>query len=412
MSSSEALEKSNTETLNFTLLSQGVSEISDSKNWADKGSVEISEEELKEITDGDEKPFFVEFIALYEGMSNNKRIYTKEAVSTCVDAMVGVNMYKGHEAPGSSSWKYREPVGRIVGAKTKEVTIDGKKVLAAVGKAYISDSDPKLRRDIKKKMAGAVSILGDAKMVSRADESVKTVVMLKKPLKSVDFCNPSSGGLPHAGVTAVVSEMAGNVEETTKETIMTKKLTKDELLAEYKPEIMALISEQTISEIEAVGKQARELALEKQKFEETKRANEATISEMTSTITSTKNEIAEWKKKYETERDARIASELNVYQNALVAEMSAAKNGKLVELASKRVKPVVIDGDLEKSKANLKNSLESAYAEVASISEMFGSNPAPEQKPKTKNHEGNPVAKTGTTLDKILSPSLRKQKTS
>lgn len=402
------------ETIQFELLSNSVSECIDQDKWVGDDVVSLSEQEVAEITGGDDKPFYVEFVALYEGVSNNMRNYSEDAVKSCVDAMVGVNMYKGHIEPGTSSWKYREPVGRIVAARLDKVNIDGKDVPAAKGKAYITEADPKLRADIKRKMAGSVSILGNAKMVSQYGDTVKTVVQMHKPLKSVDFCNPGSAGLSHAGVTAVVSEMDATVsgsdteQHETEDQIMTKKLTKDELLAEYKQEITALVGEQIEDQIQEIATGRKEIAEQKVKLTQEKQSLEASVQEMTSKFNGAEKVAAEWKSKYESERDARIASQLELFANEKVAEMisSGDHDKRIVDLASKRIKAQVVDGDLDKSKKNYVEQLNGAIDEVSEMAELFGSKQDSDL--VTKKRDGNRSDKGNATkkLSKILSSEL------
>lgn len=232
--------------------SSAISEIAvNDEKWKSADVMSVEDSIIQEITKGDEKPFFVELIGLYEGMSSNKRKYTVDSVKSCAEAMLGVNMYKGHEEPGSESWRYREPVGMIVSSRVGTIDVDGRKgVVAAIGKAYISDSDAKLRSDIKRKLAGNVSILGNAKLTSNLNDQHKTVLHIHKPLKSVDFCNPGTGGLPLASVTAIVSEMAQH-EDQEKGTEM--KLTKEQLLAEYSDVIKAIVGEQISVEISEIA---------------------------------------------------------------------------------------------------------------------------------------------------------------
>ena len=400
--------------LQFELLSTTVSESTDKTLWQnDSTTIALDDAVVQEITKGDEDPFFVEFVGLYEGLSNNDRIYNASAVKSCVDAMVGVNMYKGHEEPGTQGWKYREPVGRIVAAREQTIDVEGKPVLAAIGKAYISDSDKKLRADIKKKMAGSVSILGNAKMVRGANETTRTVVHLKKPLKSVDFCNPGTGGLAHAGVTAVVSEMvAATIEpETVNEEKMTKKLTKEELLAEYKTEIMALVGEQSAAEIQEIANSSRELARQREQFKDEKDNLMSEVAEMKKITQAAQDELASMKQRYEAERDARIGADLKVYMAEQVAEMKAkaGSDARLVDLAAKRAKVLVVDGDIEKSKTALRGSLDAAYAEVAELAEMVAGE-APQ--PARRSHTDNPPArKAGTKLESILASNLVESRT-
>lgn len=394
----------NEQKLKFEIQSTAVSEITNDSGWQGEDVISLDNAVIQEIVADDEKPFYVEFTALYEGLSNNDRHYNQEAVKSCVDAMVGVNMYKGHEEPGTQSWKYREPVGRIVAAKLDEMELpDGKRVLAAKGKAYITEADPKLRSDIRKRMAGSVSILGSAKMVRQVNESTKTVTHLHKPLRSVDFCNPGTGGLSHAGVTAVVSEMAAETLDTEFKEQPMGKLTKEELLTEYKTEITALVGEQIETQVQEIATGRREIAEARVKFDEQ-------ISEMTNKVKTAEADRDQWKAKYESERDARIKSDLVVFINAHVAEMKAAEgaNAKHIDLALKRTPGTIVNGDLNESKTAFSAALKASLTEVEELAEMIGNaiKPVDAGDKPTKKHVENPGKKVGNALSRILSPNL------
>lgn len=406
--------------LQFQLQSTVISECTEDSAWDGDDVQRLDEAEVAEMSKCDEKPFHVEFVALYEGLSNNKRHYSKEAVETCVDAMVGVNMYKGHIEPGTSSWKYREPVGRVVAAKLDKVNIDGKEVLAAKGKAYITEADPKLRDDIKRKMAGNVSILGNARLVRQFGDSHKTVTKMHKPLKSVDFCNPGSGGLSQAGVIAVVSEMDATisdpqtpVKEPEVQMVMAK-LTKEELLSEYKPEITALVGEQVEEQVQEIAAGRRELAEQRVAFDDEKKALDETVQEMTQARDNAITERDEWKSKYEQERDARISSDLTVFKNEHVAEMKAGDStkAKMFDVAAKRVTPSVVDGCFDKSKEAFIENFNKAVEEVSELAEMFASPSEDASEAPKKLHDRNPVAQGAASakLNDILAPSLRKSR--
>jgi hypothetical protein len=405
--------------IDFKLESAVVSECTDDGVWDGDGVVHLDESEVAEMTKGDEKPFHVEFVALYEGLSNNKRKYGKEAIETCVDAMVGVNMYKGHIEPGTSGWKYREPVGRIVAAKIDKINIDGKETLAAKGKAYISEADPKLRDDIKRKMAGNVSILGNARIVRQYGDSHKTVTKMHKPLKSVDFCNPGSGGLSQAGVTAVVSEMEAKVSDSEplqEIEVQMVKLTKEELLSDYKPEITALVGEQVEEQVQEIAAGRRELAEQRVAFDDEKKALDESVQEMTQARDAAVTERDDWKSKFEQERDARIASDLSVFKNEHVAEMTEqdGAKAKLFQVAAKRVNPTVVEGDFDKSKQAFIENFSKAVEEVSELAEMFAGPSEDVSDAPKKLHDRNPVAQGSTSqkLEDILSPELRKSRES
>ena len=324
------------EHFDFELQSAAVSECADDSAWAGDDVVKLDDAEVAEIQAGDDKPFHVEFVALYEGLSRNNKVYGPDAIKSCVDAMIGVNMYKGHVEPGTASWKYREPVGRVVAAKLEKINVGGKDVLAAKGKAYITEGDPKLRSDIKKKMAGNVSILGNARMVRKFGETTKTVTEFHKPLKSVDFCNPDTGGLSHAGVTAVVSEMAATVTETETDPNATDhedtkmaKMTKAELLAEYKAEITELVGEQIEEQIQEIADGRRELATERVDMKAKLEEKDGEVAEMKTERDAAVTERDDYKAKFEQERDARIRAEVTAFAAEHVAAVLAIGAGEV-----------------------------------------------------------------------------------
>jgi len=395
----------------------GIAEIADDNaEWSEEGIVQIDAEQIAEITKGDDKPFFVEFVALYEGMSANSRNYTDDAVKSCVPAMIGVNMYKGHVEPGTANWKYREPVGRVVAAKLGRIDIPGRKgVLCAKGKAYITEADPKLRADIAKRMAGSVSILGNARSVRKLGDSKRDVIKLHKPLDSVDFCNPGTGGLKHAGVTAVVAEMSGqeietveNIQETEKEKTMPTKLTREELLAQYAPEITALVGEQIDGQVAEINTGRRDLAQSKEDFKDEKTVLEGKVAEMTTKVTDLETKNADLQKLLDTERDARLGAELKVFADGHIAEMKNldGANVKLIDMAAKDTSYDVIDGDLEKSKDTFKTALTGNLEKLGKIAEMFGGDEGNKPNTQTKSHSKNPGKKDKSALSRIMSPEL------
>ena len=399
--------------LDFVLETDKVCEIaSDAEDWEGDGIESIGSEMLAEMTKNDEKPFFVEIVALYEGLSGNNRQYTKEAVRSCVNAMVGVNMYKGHEEPGTSSWRYREPVGKIVAAKLSEVSVDGQRVLAAKGKAYITEADAKLRGDISRQMAGPLSILGNARAVRELGSAKRTITHIHKPLRSVDFCNPGTNGMSYAGVTAVVREMSNpdskNDPEEPKEQDMGK-LSKEALLAEYGSVITELVGEQLTDRIGELAKEKKEYAELKQKLEDSETDHKTQISEMEQKVTDLTTErdgLAEQLKKL---NDNLLASQLKEFATSHVAEMKKSDDHdeNVVEMAAQDLEPVVIDGDLEKSKEDFKNRLANAIKKTEKLAEMFGGN-AREADDKTRQHRKNPTKNSKKVgIDRILSADLQ-----
>lgn len=403
------------ELFDFSFLSTSVSECTD-EGWDSDNVNSLSEGEIAEIKSKDSDPFHIELIALYEGMSNNNRFYGKEAVKSCSEAMPGVNMYLGHIEPGTAGWKYRPPVGKIIASKVEEIEINGKKVLAAKARAYIPQSEEKLRSDIQRRMAGNVSILGNARMVRKYGETVKTVKEFTKPLKSIDFCNPGTGGLAHAGVTAVVSEMTAEIiqeiEETTEDTSMAK-LTKAQLLIEYKDEITELVGEQVEDKIKDVSAQRTEIAEQKQEFKQQKEELEGSVAEITKERDTAIAERDDWKNKYEAERSENIKAQLEVFAKEHIAEVGEMEGSdeKIIKLASKRCQAQVVDGDLDKSKAAFIETFKAAVEDVAEMAALFGGDNRPpknEEDKKTKKVDNNRRVDDddGNRLNSILSTSL------
>ncbi len=414
------MTKKTEERLKFILETDHISEISSEgdSDWSGEGIHTMSTERIAEMTKGDEKPYFVEFTALYEGLSDNHRLYTKGAVESCAKAMLGVNMYKGHLQPGNEDWQYREPVGQVVATRTAVVEIEGRRVLVAKGKAYITTADAKLRGDIDRKMAGPLSILGDARSFRELGSNKRTITHIHKPLKSVDFCNPGTNGMALAGVTAVVREMSGNDDPEPKEPTMsneTLRLSREQLLSDYTSEITSIVSEKLNDRISEMATQKQELSDKEVTFKIEKKELETKIAEMT-TATATLTEECDAAKKEAGElKDKLILADLKVYAIDAIKEMSEsdAHDDKLVALASSDLIPEVVENDLDKSKGAFLTRLKSAVERTEKVVEMTGGkiqDPSP-----TATHKGNRKGGTESkggddnklTINDILSPDLK-----
>lgn len=386
----------------FQLQSSSIREITEGNEWNSETVRSIEETELAEILNNDQQPFFVEFVALYEGLSRNNNLYTRESVQSCVDAMIGVNMYKGHIQPGTSDWAYREPVGKVVSAKLSEINIDGKRVLAAKGKAYITSEDPKLRADIRRKMAGPVSVLGNSISARDLTTGKCTILEIKKPLKSIDFCNPGTGGLVGAGVTDVVAEIAcKDLEEEEK-----MKLTKEELLADYGKEISEIVKDKISDELDSVAKQQKELAEMKSKNEAIVVEKDLKIQEMATEVANLTKEIDELKKTIEADKNKLLMNELTLSVNTAIAEMKKAdaKNALIIDTVFSDINIELIDNDVKKSTDAIKAKVTSGVEKISKIVSEIAIDPA------TRNHTGNPSNPNNPAdkLSKILSPELFK----
>lgn len=394
----------------FTLESHGVSEIKNPTDWDSADVVKLEDSVIEEITKDDTKPFFAEVVALYEDTSKNNQKYTDAAVKSCVPAMLGVNMYKGHQEPGTESWKYREPAGVIVASRLGSIKLpNGKTVPAAIGKAYISDNESKLRSDIKRGMAGSVSILGSAQKRVIPGNEVKEVIHINKPLKSIDFCNPNTGGLSHARVVAVVSEMASKDDDESKEKPMSTKITKEELLANHGDLVSEVVSSQVADRVSEIAKQSREIADQKEELKAAKIALDSKVAEMTAANTALTAKVAELTATIASEKRKTLEAQLKIDCDAIVAEMRSKKdaNSKLIDLASKKMSISVVGDDLEKSKADFKSRIEAELTALEAVAEMFGGKPKTETK-STKTHDSNHKSEKGIDISSILSPGLAK----
>jgi hypothetical protein len=367
------------EELKFNLETATVAEMTE-EDWSGDDVEFIGEEALAEMTKHDEKPFYVDFTALYEGVSGNGREYTKSAVQSCVKAMLNVNMYKGHENPSARDWQYRSPVGKVVAARLATMTIDGRQVLAAKGKAYITSDDPKLRRDIARKMAGPVSILGTATAVRDLRTGKRTVTSLRDPLKSIDFCNPGTNGMAKAGVESIVMEMSGadadpEPKPEPREPVMGK-LTKAELLAQHPDLIEEIVGEQMTSKFDLLATEKQALADKTAEHDAALKAKDEEIAEMNGKLDTATAEKAELQKQLDAQAADLLVSQVEAYKTEAIAEMKADEafegKGELVDLAAAGVVPTIVDGDLDKSKTALKASLKAAAETNVKIFEMAG----------------------------------------
>ena len=390
--------------MKFETINQTIAEIAkDDKGWDGDDVSRIEDRVIKEMIEGDKDPFFVEFIALHETLSENKNEYTEDSVKSCVEAMLGVNMYKGHEQPGTEDWKYREPVGQVIASKLTTIEVGGKRVLAAKGKAYITEADPKLRSDIRKKMAGPVSVLGNAKTVRDLQTGIKKVTKINS-LKSIDFCNPGTGGIKTCGVTAIVKEMssAEDIEE------QTMKLTKEQLVAEYGAEIKEIAAKYIDEDLKTVADEKKKVAEAQAALEKTKDEVSVKISEMQSLIDSEKKKIMDLQAALDSEKKLRLESELKVHVNAKISEMKSGKiDSRIIDVALENIQANIVDLDIEKSKNDFNSRIDKEVERLNKISEMFSKkDPKEDSSDTTKKSKNKDGGNRKVTLADIMNKSL------
>lgn len=374
----------------------------DEGEWDHKIAFDVKEVQkgLKAAGEDAPEPMFVEVLVLHEGHSvktdGTENIgYAARTVHDVAKLLPGAIGYLGHPQPGTEEWKYRTPVARYVASRVERRDVPNVgTVPCAVGKAYISAAAKELRTHIREGMAGPVSLNGTAFFKAvRGRRTNETVGM--KQLKSVDFCNPGTAGIPAAGITGVVREIAGEGGDPTQgdksmgvETNPTIR-SKADLLREYPEFCQAVINDETAS----LNSTLEEVREQKAKADETvatlqgeKETLEAKVEEMTKAHTEA-TERAE--KSEKTVREMQNAVALGKVKDALQKKISerieAAKSGEnakaevaVLEMARD---DFALDATVlaEKDDENLTLSLkaaESAFdgkvSEVRKFAEKFG----------------------------------------
>jgi len=183
-------------------------EISEMDSTVSADLVPVDKELIKRISEGDDNPLFVTMQILSEGVSKNKRNYTRELVQQVADSIneKRPNGYKGHLTSEERKHKAPDPLVMWLGAQTKEE--NGKLVVYARG--YVMPDEKKFKTYLKKAKAlgknVAMSIQGTAeKAVYNAKAAAYDLQGLM--LESVDFAREGSEGVPNNGTLILASEM-------------------------------------------------------------------------------------------------------------------------------------------------------------------------------------------------------------
>jgi hypothetical protein len=177
--------------------------------------VAIDKDVLKNVSEGDSDPLFVTMSVLSEGVSKNRRNYSRELVEEVAKAIneKRPNGYQGHLTKEERATKAPDPLVMWLGAQTKEE--NGKLVLYARG--YVMPYASKFKTYLRKAKAlgknVAMSIQGTAE---KAVYNAKTAAydLQGFALDSVDFAREGSEGVPNNGTLILASEMED--EETNK----------------------------------------------------------------------------------------------------------------------------------------------------------------------------------------------------
>lgn len=234
---------------------------------------------LKEL---EANPFYATLPIVPEvgAISNNGLLYDEELVSS-IERQINENKpggILGHLKDSERDTAFPLPSGMWLGAKREGNTL--------WGKAYVP-SGP-VREHIRTLMAVggriATSIYGRAKKFEKVRDGVKRAIDFK--LESLDFAPPSRAALGYGAIPHVTSEM-----EQEQEPIMADKA--------------QVIAELTVNDIAALPQSVRDaIVAEASKQDET----QATITELTNTVTAKDAVIAELTQAVEEMRRERVNS--------------------------------------------------------------------------------------------------------
>lgn len=154
---------------------------------------------LKEITDGDDTPFFVVVRAMRVGMSGNRRKYSKEIVEKFrnLHPMPG---YESHQHIDRPEYGRHPPMFHQVTAWVGALIIDDE----LFSKGYVPAGEEKLRRDIRLAHAMSkgmvVSITGKVEQILKKDDDGEYWDVLDIWEGSIDFYQPTATpGISGAG---------------------------------------------------------------------------------------------------------------------------------------------------------------------------------------------------------------------
>ena len=171
--------------------------------------VKIDKDLIKRVSEGDDSPLFVTMQILSEGVSKNRKNYTRELVDQVASEINAKrpNGYQGHLTQEERATKAPDPLVMWLGAESREE--NGKQVVYARG--YVMPYAKNFRQYLKSAKAlgknVAMSIQGTAsKALYNAQKSAYDLQGFV--LDSVDFAREGSEGVPNNGTLILASEMS------------------------------------------------------------------------------------------------------------------------------------------------------------------------------------------------------------
>ena len=199
---------------------------------------------ISAVSEGDSDPLFLTMQILSEGISKNKRNYSRELVQQVADSINSnrPNGYQGHLSSEERKTKAPDPLVMWLGASSKEE--NGKQVVYARG--YVMPYASKFKTYLRKAKAlgknVAMSIQGTAeKAVYNAQ--AKAYDLQGFVLDSVDFARDGSEGVANNGTLILTSEMVDENNNEGEKTVNKVEVLKETTVSEMQEHNPALISE-------------------------------------------------------------------------------------------------------------------------------------------------------------------------
>lgn len=209
-----------------------------------------SDVNIDELMDGDKSPMFVTIEAVHEGVSKNKRHYSKETIMEIARQVKSKrpDAYLGHLSEEERATK--RPTSQTIWLGSVVKKVNGK--LRLFVKGYVLPYAKDLRTYLKKAKASgkqvAVSVYGQAKQTW--SDTLKAYDMSEFNLESIDWARSGSEGLTPSTKFSITAEMKQDISN--REDIIGK-MTVGEL-QEFNPSIIKAIKDEAhikdVSEME------------------------------------------------------------------------------------------------------------------------------------------------------------------
>lgn len=351
--------------------------------------------DVNEITKGDDDPMFVTVEVIRSRVkSGNNRVYDDNVVKQIAELLPGTPGYLGHQDPSKRSFEFREPHSLYVGSVVKTDQTTGQ--VRALGKAYIYKNSP-LREYIRTHNAAnnplCVSIEGEGSGMRGTGDT--TIITRIDRLKSVDWANPQTAGLPDSKILSIMTEMIdeGGNNMDPKEVI--KNVTLTEIKA-YNPAVVdGLVKGITLAELRASNPTVV------QEIENAVRVSEMTLkvegtekkvplTEIQGIITAAEATISEMKamagleKHLQETLEAEVSEEHRDRVKARISLVPSMTKDKITEMVKAEVAYITeisgTSGTNNKPRGKFEHKPNDEPVGLSYLQEMFGTTPKKEDK--------------------------------